>query len=279
MIDQFVTLDTSSLYALLFVVLIGLPHGAFDGAIASHLGAGKSAYTAAKFIVYYSLASAMIIALWIALPGEMLTLFLVISVIHFGWGDTSAKSGLPFFVQIALHGGVPIFGIVYFHRDEVAPLFSILSYGAPDLALKLSQFAAPILLVIGVVYAILALREPALRRRFAELLIVTAVLASLPPLVGFALYFCIVHTSRHVGRIWYILTASVAPNRLLMQAAGYTIASWLFGGLAFLWLNESSVEAELIQIIFIGLAALTVPHMILVDGFFRTEKGNPKYEI
>ena len=73
-------------------------------------------------------------------------------------------------------------------------------------------------------------------------------------------------------RIWHILAAAAAPKRLIMQAAGYTIASWLLGALALLWLNESTVEAELIQIIFIGLAALTVPHMILVDGFFRTER-------
>ena len=52
MMGQFITLDTGSLYALLFVVLIGLPHGAFDAAIAAHLVAGKSAYTAAKFIIY-----------------------------------------------------------------------------------------------------------------------------------------------------------------------------------------------------------------------------------
>ena len=73
-------------------------------------------------------------------------------------------------------------------------------------------------------------------------------------------------------RIWHILTATAAPKRLIMQAAGYTIASWLFGAVAFLWINERTFEAELIQIIFIGLAALTVPHMILVDGIFRTEK-------
>ena len=41
--EQFITLDIINLCALLFVILIGLPHGAFDGAIAAHLGAGKSA--------------------------------------------------------------------------------------------------------------------------------------------------------------------------------------------------------------------------------------------
>ena len=39
MIEQFITLDIVNLCALLFVILIGLPHGAFDGAIAAHLGA------------------------------------------------------------------------------------------------------------------------------------------------------------------------------------------------------------------------------------------------
>ena len=114
MIAQFITLDIINLCALLFVILIGLPHGAFDGAIAAHLGAGKSTYTAANFLVYYGLTSATIIALWIALPGEMLALFLLVSVIPFGWGDASAKFGLPFCVHLVLHGGVPVFGIIYF---------------------------------------------------------------------------------------------------------------------------------------------------------------------
>ncbi len=272
MIEQFINLDIINLCALLFVILIGLPHGAFDGAIAAHLGAGKSAYTAAKFVVYYSLTSATIIALWFALPGEMLLIFLIISVIHFGWGDASAKFGLPFFVQITLHGGVPVFGIIYFHPDEVASLFSVLTFGAPELAMLSGHFAAPILLCLGILYAVLALHDSALRGRFIEITIITALLAALPPLVGFALYFCLIHTSRHMRRIWYILSAAAAPKRLMMQAAGYTIASWLFGAFAFLWLNESTFEAELIQVVFIGLAALTVPHMILVDGFFRSER-------
>ena len=42
MIEGLILLDMASVIALLFVVLIGLPHGAFDGAIANHLGAGRS---------------------------------------------------------------------------------------------------------------------------------------------------------------------------------------------------------------------------------------------
>ena len=270
------TLDMTSLYALMFVVLIGLPHGAFDGAIATHLAAKKSGFTPIKFSVYYCLTTFSVIGLWVVLPGVTLAIFLIISMIHFGWSDSVNKSGVTFFVQVAVHGGIPVFGIVYFHTTEVIPLFNILTFGAPDIALKISELAAPIIMTLVIVYTGLALQNRLLRWRFAELLAVTALLAVLPPLVGFAFYFCVMHTSRHMHKIWYVLSSATSPKTLIKQAAAYTIGSWFFGSVAFFWINNGNIHTELIQIIFIGLAALTVPHMILVDGFFRAEERGRK---
>jgi len=276
MIEGLVLLDIASVVALLFVVLIGLPHGAFDGAIANHLGAGRSFATTAKFIASYCAAAALVIAIWIMFPAVTLALFLIISMIHFGRGDASAKSGPVFMTQVLLHGGLPIFGIIYFQQSSVIPLFDALTNGASDLAILISKIMVPLLGLMAGLYGLMAFRDASLRARFAEFILLAVVIAILPPLVSFALYFCIIHTGRHMRRIWHVLASTISPKGLYRQAAGFTLASWLVGGAAFLWLEIGDLDAALLQVVFIGLAALTVPHMILVDGFFAKEQ---KYQV
>jgi len=272
MIEALVLLDIASIVALLFVVLIGLPHGAFDGAIANHLGAGRSFAATAKFIASYCAAAALIIAIWIIFPAITLALFLIISMIHFGRGDASAKSGPVFMTQVLLHGGLPIFGIIYFQQSSVIPLFDALTNGASDLAILISKIMVPVLGLMAGLYGLMAFRDASLRARFAEFILLAVVIAILPPLVSFALYFCIIHTGRHMRRIWHVLASTISPKGLYRQAAGFTLASWLVGGAAFLWLENGDLDAALLQVVFIGLAALTVPHMILVDGLFAKEQ-------
>ena len=274
MIEGLVLLDMANVIALLFVVLIGLPHVAFDGAIANHLGAGRSLAEAAKFITSYCAAAGLVIAIWIMFPAVTLTLFLIISMVHFGRGDALAKSRPVFMMQVLLHGGLPIFGIIYFQQTSVIPLFDALTNGDSNLALLTSNIMVPVMGLMAFVYGLMAFRDASLRARFAEFTLLAVVFAFLPPLVSFALYFCIIHTGRHMRRIWHVLASSSSQKALYRQAAGFTLASWIVGGAAFLWLETGDLDAALLQVVFIGLAALTVPHMILVDGFFAKGQGH-----
>ena len=274
MIEGLVLLDMANVIALLFVVLIGLPHGAFDGAIANHLGAGRSLAEAAKFITSYCAAAGLVIAIWIMFPAVTLTLFLIISMVHFGRGDALAKSRPVFMMQVLLHGGLPIFGIIYFQQTSVIPLFDALTNGDSNLAILTSNIIVPVMGLMVFVYGLTAFRDASLRARFAEFTLLAVVFAFLPPLVSFALYFCIIHTGRHMRRIWHVLASSSSQKALYRQAAGFTLASWIVGGAAFLWLETGDLDAALLQVVFIGLAALTVPHMILVDGFFAKGQGH-----
>ena len=269
MIEGLVLLDMASVIALLFVVLIGLPHGAFDGAIANYLGAGRSFAAAAKFITGYCAAAGLVITIWIMFPAVTLALFLIISMIHFGRGDASAKSRPVFIMQVLLHGGLPIFGIIYFQQSSVIPVFDALTNGAWYPAILISKIMVPVMGLMAGVYGLIAFLDASLRARFGEFILLAVVIAILPPLVSFALYFCIIHTGRHMRHIWHVLASESPPKKgVYRQAASFTVVSWLFGGAAFLWLENGNPDAALLQVIFIGLAALTVPHMILVDGFF-----------
>ena len=93
----------------------------------------------------------------------------------------------------------------------------------------------------------------------------------LPPLAAFALYFCVIHSARHLGYTWGRLRAlAYPPSILILLAVSFTLVTWGVGIVIF-WLMPTTeiIDGAILQIIFIGLAALTVPHMLLVDGLFR----------
>ena len=89
--------------------------------------------------------------------------------------------------------------------------------------------------------------------------------------MGFALYFCGVHSVRHLRYSWLKLRArKYGVRTLVLLALSFTLASWGAGILIFWQMPTTEMlDGAILQIIFIGLAALTVPHMLLVDGMFR----------
>ena len=258
------------LAALAAVVVIGLPHGALDGAIAIHLGFAKRLVPFLSFLFFYIAMSALVVGAWLLAPTLCLFVFLVISMLHFGTGDARHGTGWLRGAEIIAHGGLVIAGISQMHKPEVDVIFGYLT--GQDTTL-LWQGIDVLTVIVGAAL-IVCLAQAMWYRQWrgtaVELCVLATLFAMAPPLVGFAVYFCCVHSARHVSGILNSLRYDMSRFAMFNQAAAFTFASWAAGGLAIWWFADiGDPEPVLLRVVFIGLAALTVPHMILVDGFFR----------
>tara|TARA_B100002051_G_C16364232_1_gene452576 strand:- start:194 stop:616 length:423 start_codon:yes stop_codon:yes gene_type:complete len=115
--------------------------------------------------------------------------------------------------------------------------------------------------------------RPQRKKDIAIVLGLTAFAWLLPPLVYFGIYFCALHSPSHFSRVIKLVPDSDRP-RAVMQTAAFTMLTLFFAGLALIALSvELTFNQSTVQVVFIGLAALTVPHMVLIDGICRSRLG------
>ena len=126
LISALIDIGAWNLVGLAGIVLIGLPHGAFDGAVAMHLGIVNRFSSLARFVIIYVALAALVVVTWMVAPSISLILFLTISMLHFGAGDARNGQGALAFSEALAHGGLAIIGISQFHRREVDEIFSYL---------------------------------------------------------------------------------------------------------------------------------------------------------
>ena len=274
-------IDTVDHLSLCLIFLIGLPHGSFDLAIVMGIDKYKTLPKITCFLLSYISLGIIVVITWMLAAQFSLIVFLIISVIHFGLGDTARNrdniansSSITKFtrgVQILSHGGAIISIISLSNYDEVNKIFSILTFGPTWLVWIVIKILLVATMFSMLTYLIMSIQTPDLRRNFVELTALSLAFFLFPPLVSFSLYFCFIHTFRHVRSVWTFLVKRSSYKNIFSTVLLLTISSWGLGIIAFLVASSySSPDFAVLQVTFIGLAALTVPHMILVDGFFRT---------
>ena len=252
------------------IVMIGLPHGALDGAVAMHIGLVKKLSNLIKFMLAYISLAVFVVIVWMFFPTFSLIAFLGISLLHFGYGDAKNGEGITKFAEAVAHGGLVIVGISQFHRGEVDEIFYYLIKQDTSTIWLTMNIAS-----IGVIAAIATCllqtsKDIKWSSTTLELLLVGVVIAIAPPLLGFSIYFCLIHSARHFSRIYRMIKQNVANTTIKTQAILFTVACWLAALVAFvLFADFSDPGPTILRIIFIGLAALTVPHMILIDGLLN----------
>ena len=260
-----------SLLALCMVSFIGVPHGSFDGAVAALLGY-KTRKDFFIFVFFYLIISAAVIIFWVYFSVIALILFILMSVIHFGLCDWSYLGLKKYKWSVSLtHGLNIVFGIIFFHTNETFEIFTFLSN------LSFNQFQEYLYIfyicyfLLLIRYAYLAIIFTRLRWGILEMSIILLVIFLTEPLVAFSIYFCFIHTFKHVKSILKDTSKYLSNNKFItITTISFTILTWVGGSLAIIYLHKSfSFDESFIKTLFIGLAALTLPHMTLVDIFYR----------
>jgi Brp/Blh family beta-carotene 15,15'-monooxygenase len=257
----FLKLDERAEVTLLavLIILFGVPHGALDTIFANRLYKVRSSAGWIAFTLAYLALVAITVLLWREAPGACLIGFLTISTLHFS-GDPA--QGTPLFARL-LQGGAVIVLPALLHANEEGRLLGYLS-GDPSASLLMNWLHAisgPWLLAI-VAAAIWRSRRDWLCG--VEMISIAALALFAPPLVAFALFFCGMHSARHILRT---VEYSGRPSRkyLVGAAVAPMLGALLIFGIGFLWFRNLTLEARVIRVLFIGLSALTVPHMLLVE--------------
>ena len=250
----------------LMVVLTGLPHGAMDPLIAREAGLIHGYSGLIRFGLIYLLQAMATLMAWLLVPFFALPMFLAMSAWHF---SSDWKSVLPDWFR-TLAGASIILAPILFWQPEVTRLFAVLSDAA--IAQRLvSLLELPAALTLVTIAAAVVYYRTRLGWAGLEVVIVIVLAWALPPLVFFTLYFCGLHSPRHAADV--IRHYGIKPREALLVSGLFTLIAVVFASAFFISGESGSVDDKSIRIIFIGLAALTVPHMILLAKVGKAEKS------
>lgn len=243
------------------IFLLGVPHGALDPVFAEELHGVQGLRGWFGFALAYLSAALLVLLAWQYAPRLSLIVFLLLSALHFS-GDPAP--GTRFMARL-LYGGALIVLPALLHASEMARLFAFLvpAQGAVALAGVLHELSAPWLLATALV---VAWTQRTYWLTGVEIAAAAALALLAPPLLAFAVFFCFMHSARHILRTWdYAGARADSAARLVHAAALPMLGTLVLGSTAAYWMRAQPIEAGLMQLLFVGLAALTVPHMALVE--------------
>ena len=248
------------LVLVLLIFFLGVPHGALDTVFARQRFHLQTLRSWAIFSAVYVLLGAAVVGLWWQFPAIFLTGFLLISAFHFSGDPEKGSSRLLRF----WYGGAVLILPALLHEPEVAALFGYLVAGdlSACTASALHWLAGPWL--FGLIVTLFFQRR-AHWLTSIEVMSATLLATLAPPLLSFTVFFCAMHSARHVLRT-QDYAGGMPFTRLVKKSIAPMAACALVGAAVWMRIDSVAFEVEIFQILFVALAALTVPHMALIES-------------
>ena len=279
-------LTLSPLICLFLILTIGISHGSIDNLKGRKLFQIFRINNFFIFYLLYILLAIIVVIFWIIAPYISLIIFLIVASHHFGKEDTqfliiknSYFNQLLFFLK----GTLIIFAPMYFHFDETISIFRLLLIDNEDFYKLLNFIETNKILLYAILLStlssILLLAKNFEFKKFTIFLDYFSILIInyyFSPLIAFTIYFCFLHSIRHCISLIYELDQNNLSNGLkvfIKKAFPLTILTATFCLIGLYLLNNAyDFNSSILKIIFIGLASLTFPHILLEYLLEKNEK-------
>ena len=285
-IFKFNNLNISPLICLLLILTIGVSHGSLDHVKGKKLFNILNIKKISIFYFLYTLIAISVIIIWIIIPSISLMIFLLVASFHFGKEDTQFLiSENSYFNQLLffLKGLLIILAPMFFHFNETITIFKFLLVDNEIFYSTLEFIEVNKILPIGIILSTLSCVYLFLRKfevkKFVIFLDFFSILILnyyLSPLVAFTIYFCFLHSIRHSITLIYEIDKNDFKNGLKVfgkKVLPLTILTAIFCLIGLYLLNNKyDFNSSILKIIFIGLASLTIPHILLEYFLEKNEK-------
>ena len=240
-----------------FVVFFGLPHGALDTLIAKKFKIYNNLYEFLVFNIIYILVAIFIFLIWQFLPILSLSIFLIISGFHFSEDWSSLK--IQKIKKLAL--GFSVINLpILFNKESVENIYYYITNSNYVFTFSSIQIVFSFLNLLFLVYLIISNSFPANTLLQSLIIIFSAYI--LNPLLFFISYFCFFHSYKNFEEAKGVLK-NISKVKIRLVALTNTILSLAIGLIVFFLFYSDFNLKNITSLIFIGLAALTVPHMLL----------------
>ena len=279
-------LDISPLICLFLILIVGVSHGSLDHKKGERIFKILNIKNISIFYFLYASLAALIVIMWIIAPSISLIIFLIVASYHFGKEDTQfLVNKTSHFVRFLFFfkGSLIILAPMFFHFGETVSIFKLLLIDNENFYTSLEFIETNKILLIGLILSTLSsilifLNEFEIKKFiiFFDYFSILILNYYFTPLIAFTVYFCFLHSIRHsISLIHEInsLNFYEGLKNFIKKALPLTILTAILCliGMFFL-MNSYDLNSSILKLIFIGLASLTFPHILLEYLLEKNEK-------
>ena len=268
------------IFCLFLILILGISHGALDNIKGKKLFKIFGYKSSIYFYLAYILISFLIIACWLVFPNTVLSLFLIVAAYHFGKEDTVFSFKRKFLIAECLYflkGSAVILTPLLFQKEKTIEIFRILNFYVFESSLFTDQFLITLLCLSFLSSLFLSNKKNAdfkglMIMDFFSLIILNFFLT---PVLAFTIYFCFLHSIRHSITLIFELDKSFKSGlkKFIKRAIPLTFVTGVIFSIAVYFLsNFYKLDEAIYKVIFIGLASLTFPHILLEYLIENNEK-------